>query len=153
MYIPNNKMNFIYILILVGVVFVLFEVLFEILFEQLIGYYKERYKLNVLRKKTRRIKISTKATGDYRKEFSKILKNEILIGRGNIAQVRINDVYMSSAHCKVILENNTVYVEDLKSTRGTYLNGKKVNEHAVLRNEDVLVVGSTEIKINIGDFY
>jgi pSer/pThr/pTyr-binding forkhead associated (FHA) protein len=125
----------------------------EILFEELVKYYKEKYNLRVLRKKTRRIKISTKVTYDYKKEFSKILKDEIIIGRGDIAHICIKDAYISTAHCKIILENNTVYIEDLRSINGTYLNGKRVKEHTVLRNEDVLILGRTEIKVNIGYFY
>jgi pSer/pThr/pTyr-binding forkhead associated (FHA) protein len=116
-------------------------------------YYREKYYLSLLRKKTRRIKISTKVTDDYKKEFSKILENEILIGSGNIAQICIKDAYVSTVHCKIILQNNTVYIEDLKSTNGTYLNGKRIEEHAILKNEDILILGITEFKVNIGYIY
>ncbi|HZK07128.1 MAG TPA: RDD family protein [Bacteroidales bacterium] len=35
---------------------------------------------------------------------------------------------VSSTHCRIIVENGLVYIEDLNSTNGTFINGNRINQ-------------------------
>lgn len=75
---------------------------------------------------------------------------EQVIGRGEAAQIRVNDAKASSRHCKVFLEpDGRVVVTDLKSRNGTFVNGI-ARPMADLTVGDRLVVGSTVFELRKG---
>ena len=49
------------------------------------------------------------------------------IGRGDEADVRIEDKFASSIHCRIYSRGPSYYVEDMGSTNGTYLNGEPLH--------------------------
>jgi hypothetical protein len=65
-----------------------------------------------------------------------------LLGRGDQADIRLEDGFASSAHARLIPQGDVMVLEDLGSTNGTYLNGEP------LRGPQPLHVGD---KIRIGD--
>lgn len=75
---------------------------------------------------------------------------EILIGRGEEAQIRIDyDSYCSRKHCLLYWEDDECYLKDLQSTNGTYLNNTKIEGVTELKDKDVIALGSTEITVAI----
>ncbi len=67
--------------------------------------------------------------------------DETTIGRGREATVRIEDVGISRAHSRVVRAmDGKFYVEDLGSTNGTFVGGRKI-ERAELHNGDRIQVG------------
>jgi FHA domain len=64
------------------------------------------------------------------------------MGRSDGAEIRVDDPFASSAHARVFSRGELMYIEDMGSTNGTYLNGRQ------LRNAEQLKVGDT---IRIGD--
>ena len=50
------------------------------------------------------------------------LDGDLVLGRGEQAQIRLEDPFASSAHARLYEQGNVVVVEDLGSTNGTYLN-------------------------------
>ncbi|MBN8554805.1 MAG: FHA domain-containing protein [Deltaproteobacteria bacterium] len=72
------------------------------------------------------------------------------IGR-NKTDLVLKDKKVSGKHCEVSIESGEVWVEDLNSTNGTFIGGKKLNEKQVLRNLDEIVLGHTKISIAIID--
>ena len=75
----------------------------------------------------------------------------IIIGREN-SDVIIEDKYISKAHCKIYIKEGNLYIEDLNSTNGTYINGKRIEKHVpyIITPHDVIQLtksGIVEIKI------
>ncbi|QAU34936.1 FHA domain-containing protein [Janthinobacterium sp. 17J80-10] len=50
--------------------------------------------------------------------------------------------YLSRRHAHIFVKGDTPYIEDLGSTNGTFVNGKRLDEHAVrLKDGDSLAIG------------
>ncbi len=75
------------------------------------------------------------------------LTEEITLGRAAGCQVTIDDTYASQLHARVFQRDGTVYVEDLGSTNGTYLNRSKVSGPMVLQRGDKLQIGNTVLEL------
>ena len=63
-----------------------------------------------------------------------------VIGRGTEADIRLPDTGVSRKHVDVVLDGGTAMVEDLGSTNGTLVNGRRVSRHA-LSDGDVIRIG------------
>jgi two-component system cell cycle response regulator len=76
---------------------------------------------------------------------------ETIIGRGADAGIRIEDDGVSRKHARVLQENSQVWIEDLESANGTFVNDGRVARH-LLRDGDKIQMGSTTIlKFTYGD--
>lgn len=75
-------------------------------------------------------------------------KGSATIGRKSTNDLMISDNAVSGIHCKIYIENDEVYIEDLGSTNGTILNGTAITKE-ILKPDDLLVLGKTQYKINI----
>lgn len=74
----------------------------------------------------------------------------VIIGRSpNLSQVQLDDSQCSSKHCKITMNNNTVYVEDLDSKNGIYLNGVRVIKQTLYIG-DKLKIGNNLMYIHEG---
>ncbi len=63
-----------------------------------------------------------------------------VIGRGTEADIRLPDTGVSRKHVDVVLDGGTATVEDLGSTNGTLVNGRRVSRHP-LSDGDVIRIG------------
>ena len=63
-----------------------------------------------------------------------------VLGRGTDADIRLPDTGVSRKHVDVQLEDGTVFVEDLGSTNGTLVNGRRVGRQE-LADGDVIRIG------------
>jgi hypothetical protein len=63
-----------------------------------------------------------------------------VIGRGTEADIRLPDTGVSRKHVDVVLDGGTAYVEDLGSTNGTLVNGRRISRQA-LADGDVIRIG------------
>lgn len=75
------------------------------------------------------------------------LNDELTVGRAAGCQVTIDDTYASQLHARVFARDGQLFVEDLGSTNGTYLNRKKVQGPQVMRRGDRLQVGNTVMEL------
>jgi pSer/pThr/pTyr-binding forkhead associated (FHA) protein len=75
------------------------------------------------------------------------LTDELTVGRAAGCQVTIDDTYASQLHARVFAQEGQLFVEDLGSTNGTYLNRKKVQGPQVMRRGDRLQVGNTVMEL------
>ncbi len=50
------------------------------------------------------------------------LDGDLVLGRGDHAEIRLEDPFASSRHARVYTQAGTLVLEDLRSTNGTYLN-------------------------------
>ena len=70
------------------------------------------------------------------------------IGRNNSAEIVINtDSLISSKHCIFKWSNDALFIEDLGSTNGTFVNGVPIVGNYKLEQEDNIRIGSTELKV------
>ena len=75
------------------------------------------------------------------------LGEEMTVGRAAGCQVTIDDTYASQLHARVFQREGQVYVEDLGSTNGTYLNRRKVTGPMQLQRGDKLQIGNTVLEL------
>jgi pSer/pThr/pTyr-binding forkhead associated (FHA) protein len=75
------------------------------------------------------------------------LNGELTVGRAAGCQVALEDNYVSQLHARVFTRDGGVWVEDLGSTNGTYLNEQRVSAPLALRRGDQLKVGSTVMEL------
>jgi hypothetical protein len=68
------------------------------------------------------------------------------LGRSPTADVRVDDPYASSAHARIFPRGQFMYVEDMGSTNGTYLNGRQLRKPEQLRMSDTIRIGDTEYR-------
>jgi pSer/pThr/pTyr-binding forkhead associated (FHA) protein len=74
------------------------------------------------------------------------LGDSATLGRSPTADVRIDDPYASSAHARIFPRGQFMYIEDMGSTNGTYLNGRQLRKPEQLRVADVVRIGDTEYR-------
>lgn len=77
-------------------------------------------------------------------EMYKLAGQESIIGRAPSTSIRLNDDGISRRHARVVQEGGEVFIEDLESANGTFVNGSVVQRHA-LRDGDKIRIGSTTI--------
>jgi pSer/pThr/pTyr-binding forkhead associated (FHA) protein len=71
----------------------------------------------------------------------------ITVGRGPQNDVTLDgDDYASAKHARIEPRRDGVWVEDIGSTNGTYLNGIKLTRPRKLTPGDVVRVGETELR-------
>jgi pSer/pThr/pTyr-binding forkhead associated (FHA) protein len=68
------------------------------------------------------------------------------VGRATRADFIVDAALVSRVHCRLAATRDAVEVEDLKSTNGTYVNGKRV-KRANLASGDRLRVGRVEMTV------
>ena len=75
------------------------------------------------------------------------LAEELTVGRAAGCQVTLDYTYASQIHARVFAREGQMFVEDLGSTNGTYLNRQKVQGPQVFRRGDRLQVGNTVLEL------
>jgi FHA domain len=71
----------------------------------------------------------------------------LTVGRGPQNDVKLDgDDYASARHARIEPRRDGVWVEDVGSTNGTYLNGIKLTRARKLKPGDVVRVGETELR-------
>jgi len=69
----------------------------------------------------------------------------LLVGRDPVCDMRINDSQLSRRHCRFFAHEGHVYVEDLQSSNGTLVNGRRIGEPTLVRDGDKIQVGGAEL--------
>jgi hypothetical protein len=72
------------------------------------------------------------------------------IGRSGEADVRIEDRYASGLHARIFSREGRTYIEDMRSTNGTLLNDAELKGEAELIDGDVVRIGDTEFRFEVG---
>ena len=93
-----------------------------------------------------KIKIINTALKDEVFEISST--KPFIIGREKDCDLRIPfsvDNSISRKHCKISVIDNSIQIEDLKSSNGIYVNNIKVEKQIKIFNNDIIKVGKVEI--------
>jgi hypothetical protein len=67
-----------------------------------------------------------------------------VMGRGDQAEIRLEDPFASSRHARLVRQGSIVVLEDLGSTNGTYLNEELVSGPQPLHPGDRVRIGDSE---------
>ncbi|MDR2581066.1 MAG: FHA domain-containing protein [Fibromonadaceae bacterium] len=70
----------------------------------------------------------------------------LLIGRASFCDLQLKDEFVSERHCKVFFENGDLFIEDLGSTNGTFINGAEVQK-SILELEQNIQIGVSVLKV------
>lgn len=72
-------------------------------------------------------------------------KDRTTLGRRPYNDIVIDNLAVSGEHAVLLMNGNEVFLEDLNSTNGTYVNGKAVKKQ-LLQNADTVEIGKYKIK-------
>ena len=75
------------------------------------------------------------------------LDGEITIGRSDKCNLVLDDTYVSQVHARVFARGESVMVEDLGSTNGTYVNRRRITAPAELQRGDQVKIGKTVLEM------
>ncbi len=74
-------------------------------------------------------------------------KNEIVIGRNESSDIKLDGLQISNEHARLRKTSKGIFIEDLSSTNGVYLNGNRISRQQISPNDSILI-GSFVIKID-----
>jgi pSer/pThr/pTyr-binding forkhead associated (FHA) protein len=78
------------------------------------------------------------------------VKDETMIGRNPTTDITLLDEGISREHALILRDEQTFTIEDLQSTNGTKVNGKRVRS-AELAHGDTIEVGHTRFRFDLRD--
>jgi hypothetical protein len=74
---------------------------------------------------------------------------QLTIGRGRENYIQIkNDSKVSRYHCKLFRRGNNFYIEDIKSSNGTLVNGELITDRRLFGGEEI-IIGETFFRFRI----
>jgi len=89
--------------------------------------------------------------GDRKGRSIEFDKGRMILGRGEEADVRIDDEQVSRKHASIeVYSREQIYIADLASQNGTWLNGMKIRNTRLMYG-DLVRVGNTVLKFIIQD--
>jgi hypothetical protein len=68
------------------------------------------------------------------------------LGRSANSDIEVDDPFASSAHARIFPRGDFMYIEDVGSTNGTYLNGRQLRRAEQLKMADSIRIGDTEYR-------
>jgi hypothetical protein len=72
------------------------------------------------------------------------LHDGAVLGRGDQAEIRLEDPFASSRHARIVRQGGAMVLEDLGSTNGTYLNEEVLGGPTPLHTGDRVRIGDSE---------
>jgi hypothetical protein len=77
------------------------------------------------------------------------LDGSLVLGRGDRAEIRLEDPFASSSHARVYEQAGSLVLEDLGSTNGTYLNEELLDTPRPLHPGDHVRIGDSEFVFEV----
>jgi pSer/pThr/pTyr-binding forkhead associated (FHA) protein len=87
--------------------------------------------------------------GGYAGKEIPVRHAKFVIGRVKECQLRLGCNLVSRRHCMILVRDERIFVEDLKSTNGTFLNGSEIEGTQELNHGDRLNVGTFEFEVHL----
>jgi len=77
------------------------------------------------------------------------LDGNLVLGRGDRAEIRLEDPFASSSHARIYEQAGSLVLEDLGSTNGTYLNEELLDTPRPLHPGDHVRIGDSEFVFEV----
>src|SRR5262245_13803022 len=91
--------------------------------------------------------ISEKGGAERRESFD---RTEINVGRVQGNDLMLPKGNVSKRHARLLFRDGRFIVTDLKSTNGTYVNGRKIAQATIVREGDKIYIGDFVLRIDTG---
>lgn len=75
------------------------------------------------------------------------IADEVTLGRSPGCGVALQDTTVSQVHARLFRQGGTLWIEDLGSTNGTWVNRSKVSAPVALKRGDRVAVGGTVLEV------
>ncbi|WDU83557.1 FHA domain-containing protein [Caloramator sp. Dgby_cultured_2] len=76
-----------------------------------------------------------------------IIHKVMSIGRNFDNDLVIKDPYVSGNHAKIFVKDDRLFIEDLGSTNGTYVNGRRIDKIEQIEEGDIIDIGRISLKV------
>ena len=76
-----------------------------------------------------------------------VYKSPYIIGRHEQADLKIGNPQVSVYHCSIVIKGNEVWVHDMDSTNGTFINSERVNKERRLVIGDRVQIGPAVFEV------
>lgn len=76
-------------------------------------------------------------------------RQQLTIGRAKGCDIRLDGLLISNRHALITKEGGKVYVEDIASTNGTYLNGVRMSSRELLGEQDLVQIGPFLVQADV----
>lgn len=106
-------------------------------------------KIKVDSRKSREVSLVLSDVSDSDTIYRKVLQEYLVVGRIHGDICIESDKSISSPHCEFSFEAGMLYVKDLESTNGTYLDGREITQKSVVLNGSVVRLGETELRVEV----
>ena len=109
---------------------------------------------NILKKANSELCVSVTVISGPRTGLTFVIKpnSGLTLGRSPDADIQIIDTGISRKHIHMHFVDETVFVEDLDSANGTYVNGEQLRREMEIRNGDQISIGvSTVLKFSLSN--
>src|ERR1700759_267945 len=73
---------------------------------------------------------------------------QFVIGRTPDCQLSLDDPLVSRRHALLVVQQNGVFLEDLGSRNGVFVNGSKIDKVLRLKDGDVIKIGGQEMTLH-----
>ena len=99
------------------------------------------------------MRITLTETNGRHERYTFGLFDSARVGRSDACEIAIkNDRSVSREHCRFLLGNQEVLVEDMGSQNGTFVNGRRIGRASVITNGDMLQIGDKQLQVTIGPY-
>src|ERR1700745_458229 len=78
-------------------------------------------------------------------------KSEVTIGRVQGNDIILPKGNVSKRHSRIVLKDGKFIIVDLKSTNGTYVNGRKITSPLVIKPSDKIYIGDFILAVEDGE--
>ena len=83
-------------------------------------------------------------------EFPIVPDKQIVVGRSSDLDMVLVEDMVSRKHARIAMQQDQIWIEDLGSTNGTFVNGEKI-KRARLKEGDRVLIGTSILKVIAGD--
>src|SRR6476620_5922377 len=83
-------------------------------------------------------------------EFPIVNDKPIIVGRSSDLDMGLVEDMVSRKHARITMQQDQIWIEDLGSTNGTFVNGEKI-KRARLKEGDRVLIGTSILKVIAGE--
>ena len=76
-----------------------------------------------------------------------LIDRDMLVGRHQDSDILLQSSEISRKHAAFLLKNNELWLQDLKSSNGTFVNDVRIEEETLIEAEDIVQFASLNFSV------